>query len=328
MKRTATALLTGLGLMLSSALAQAQKPSDELLVLGLRGPDGALTTVVADASGIRKLGSGVAVPRAKGWWKLDLLTRRQNSFEESILFAYDASKPAKEPPFQFDEGCENSTKELLLFVGPDHYSKEVSSNGFCQGAAHPWSSVLLATVALDAGNASESLPIDKLLGKEVFDAWASAADKAHRGKKQREKACLDEARPEEWALVRQKGQWIVRGELNYLSEACRGKHEYFSVESTLPARLTGPNALPQPWSKYASGRSLLTDVVVSPSRRLSALLTADQLELRADDKAIARLEEAKMSVVLAQWATGANAARWRAELTKLFDSEQAAAQSP
>jgi hypothetical protein len=216
---------------------------------------------------------------------------------------------------------------LLLFVGPDHFSREVSSNGFCEGSAHPWSYVQLSTLSYDAGTAAESQNIDTVLGAGPTDAWKKAADKAHGGAKKREKACLADARPEEWALVRQKGQWSLRGELNYAAESCRGKHEYFTVDTALPAKFTGPDALPQPWAKLSSETKELTDVLSSPSGKLTLVVTTNAIELRSQGKLIGRLDEAKAAVVMSQWALGKNAARWKAEVTKIFTDEQASAQS-
>lgn len=301
----------------ATARPKAEPPrEEELLVLGLRAPDGTLSTWVAGAEGLKRAGRGIAVPRQDGWWKLDRLDRKQKTLEEKRLTAARAGQQQAMPPLDVEEGCDTATEETLLFAGPVLYSFELSASGDCEGAAHGFASVQLRSSPYEDATRSSERKVETLFGAEAAKAWEQAARRAHGGEAKRQEDCFADAEPADVGLVRQKGRWVLRGELGYGAEACRGNHEYFTIDTPVAEKLTGPDRLPRGWEALVEARPALVDAVASPSGRLALFVDPRGLELVDGDKPVVRLEEPGMAIVLAQWAVGRNAARWRTEVVK------------
>jgi hypothetical protein len=199
-------------------------------------------------------------------------------------------------------------------VGSGYYSVERYTSGFCEGMAHPWETTNLITLPNSETNREKPASMKAVLGKAAAAAWKKAATGAHGGARKREKDCLGDASENDWALVRQRGHWTLRAELNYAYEACRGHQEYFSIPTALPTSVTGADALPRSWESYKKATPGLLDVVVSPSGKLTLLVTAAGLELRSADKSIATLPEKGASIVMTRWGVGDVATKWLSEL--------------
>lgn len=296
------------------------EPVDEVLVLGVKLPDQTLSTFLVDKTGIQNVGPGLAVPRKDGWWRIDRFSIEQG---ESSLIAHVATpqgKPIIPPKFEVDTGCQGAFSDELLFVGADLLSLEDSSNGMCEGAAHPWAHVGIETVNIDLGSSNQwkAIPIDVVLGKEALAALKKNGLKAHGGEAKQEEDCLRFAGPEAWALIRSHGQWIVRGQLDYLGEVCRGNHEYFTVDTTLPKPMTGQTDLIRSWKDLKKSIPKLTDVVASPSKTLEVLVTSEAIEVLAHGASVGKIDVKGAAIVMTQWALGSNAKKWRSVVPSIF----------
>lgn len=180
----------------------AQEKAPEALVLGLRAADGSLQTLFVDAQGIQILGSGVAVPRRSGWWKLGLSQRTANKgqYKDVTLWAAPAGKKPVLKGLGDVAGCENDTTVTVLFVGSDWVSSEISSGGYCEGAAHPYAIDVLASpsgrVVVLVTKRGLTLHVDGKTVAEhpasgsaaVLTQWAVGAKNVERWRKEAAKA--------------------------------------------------------------------------------------------------------------------------------------------
>ena len=296
-------------LLLSLLLAAPAAPPPEALILGVRSSSGLATFVVSDA-GIEKIGTGLAVPRKDGWWKLD--EKRLTSGESFRDVLLTSKKPAAAPAFDLEQGCDEQTSIDVLFVAADWISIETASGGYCEGAAHPYASDNLMPVAFEQAADIKAAKIGA-----VLDKAAETALLAQGAKLQKKLAddCVSDPDPSSWGLVRSKGHWTVRGQLGYAYEACRGTHHEFDAGVAAPAKLTGPDALPKAWESYQEPG--LTDVLASPSGAIVLEVTKTGLVATSGGKVVGQAPMRAPAVVMAQWAIGAaNVERWKQDAPK------------
>ena len=304
--------------VLAAAPTPSPTPPAEALVLGLRDSKG-LSTWFVDESGAKRLGSGLAVPRKDGWWKLDVATQTQGDSSRQVIVASKDAHPAPKP-WKLDDGCQETDTVELPFAGGDSVSAVQSGGGMCEGAAHPWQAynVVFGTFESAAkGDGVEALSIAKVLGPDASTALQKAGKAllAKRG----DEACLGDPDDAAWGLVRKDGRWQVRGELPYAAEACRDRHEEFDVPVAVPKEIAGPDALPKPYAEYGKTQAALTDVLASPSGRIEVIVTRPRFDVWFGGKRVGGADESGASVVMAQWALGAsNVTRWRSEAGKLL----------
>ena len=296
-----------------SSAAPAATPAAEALVLGLRDSKG-LSTWFVDETGAKRLGSGLAVPRKDGWWKLDVATQTQGDSSRQVIVASKNAHPAAKP-WKLDDGCQETDGVELLFVSGDSVSAVQSGGGNCEGAAHPWQAynVVFGTFESAAkGDGVEALSIAKVLGPDASAALQKAGQALLA--KSGPDACLGDPDDAAWGLVRKEGHWQVRGQLGYASEACRDRHAEYDVPVAVPKEIVGPDALPKPFADYGKTQAALTDVLASPSGRLEVVVARMGIDVWAGGKRVGGNDESGASVVMAQWALGAkNVARWRTD---------------
>lgn len=305
---------------LSSSLLAEPPPPDELLVVGLKDKEGALATWTADGKGLKLAGPGVAVPRgAAGWWRLDRVRRTSATADDTRLFAAKAGQKLTLPPLDVQEGCESVTREDLFYAGPDAFSFESTASSDCEGAMRGLATVLLRSATYENPSRVDPLGVSALFGPALASAWSAAAAKAHGGQEKRQLDCFAEAESTDVGLVHARGRWLLRGELNFAVDVCRGKFETFDVEADVPDKLAGgAGPLPKAWDALAEANPGLVDAVASPSGELVLYVYADRVELFRGEEPLGREELPARSIVLTQWATGKNAARWRTELPRVF----------
>ncbi len=290
------------------ALALAAAPSPEALLLGVRAPDGTLSTWLADAGGLSRLGDGIAVPRAKGFFRLDVVRAAAGAQRKAEVRAGPAGV-ALPPLAPFEPGCEGGSTDTVLFVGPDRVSLQVEGGGYCEGAAHPWAYVGVSTLALDGlAEDRRPVPIAEAIAPAAAATLEAAGAKARGGGD-----CLGDPSPTAFALVRRQGRWIVRGGLGHAHEACRGSHRAFTVDVAPPGSLTGPLGPLPPWKELAAKHPGLVDAAASPAGVVRVLVTAKGLAVEAGGTIVAEAALPGAALVLVQGVTGAAVERWRTE---------------
>lgn len=291
--------------------------TDELLVFGVRAKDETLSTWLLDGSGLRRIGGGAAVLRPSGWVRIDRVQRRSVTTDDTRLFPIKAGQKPTLPPPDVEGGCQIVNVERLLFAGPEFFSYEKASSGDCEGAAHGFASVLLRTSGYEDTSHGSPKEIGRMLGDAAAGAFSIDAARAHGGQEQRQLDCLADAEPTDFGVIRKPGRWSLHGELNYAAEVCRPKREYFEIGVDLPERSLGHDRLPQPFERLAEQYEGIVDALSSPSGRTLLLVRADGLEGMSGEQSVAKEALEEPAIVSAQWTTGKNAAKWRAEVAKV-----------
>jgi hypothetical protein len=322
------------------AAAPSSAPAPEALLLGMKEGD-ALVTYLVDAAGAQRLGRGLAVPRATGWWIIDVSPGddqklwvapategrppwwapgwRPQKTDEAAEGAGgagttdDAAAPDTEGGDAREEErrCEERDTVDVLFAGPDYAS--ISSYGYSDCGAHPSYGGSESVVRLDAAgkgsSRSSSVSIGAILGKGAQANAVAAGEK-----EQAQHECLGDPDPWRWSIARAKGRWVARGQLGAAAGACGPTSGSYPIDVPLPVQLTGvQGAVPD--LPALEKRTDVRDVLVSPSGTVRVVLTNEALEVSSGGSVSSRGDSLGGSVVLAQWATGRkNVDRWRREV--------------
>ena len=248
------------------ALAQGEPAITSGLLLGLRAEKNGLSSyrtlwIAPNRGQVRFLeGKNLLVARKSGWWRVGQGRYRAGTGDWTFDLDAPWAVPADEKPWadglkfaQDEQKCNSVGRSSILFVGEDHISLETDQGGYCEGAAHPSQWNGLNTYPLEAFRRAPNEwpalggPADQALKfQTAFPARATALTDA--GTAFYAKASQDDRdrladQPDEtaWGLVRRAGNWVLRGRLNYSSEAARGNFADFDLPVTAPASLVGPS---------------------------------------------------------------------------------------
>lgn len=296
-------------LLAFSTLANAQTTG----ILGLRYADGSVATwAITDDGAFTRLGSGIAVPTARGWAVVDLMTlSRAESVSEAVLRVGPAGHlpplPGATDADYVDEARQDTPDAsytdhiTILSVTPTLVTYEVSGNAWT-GGAHPGAWADLHAEAIPSGH---SLAFgDVFPGADSTFMKASNATSAAMTEAQH--ACFS-GDAGEWALVRANARWVARGRFAYVPQFCRGDSLDFTVPVSIPASVTGPDRFVGNLPPGA------IDGVQSPDGSIEVLVTAAGLTISAPDSGEILYTRPGAQIVMAQWATGDAAVRWPME---------------
>ena len=266
----------------------------------------------------------MVVPRQDGFWKIEIVRQKAKDWVEDFLISTPIHQMPVQPAIDSLTAleCEGNKRISLIFVGRDYLSYEGGSDGYCQGAAHPWHENYLKTVSLD-DPASEGAKISTALGGEVRTALLDAA-KNYLSRKSDERL---NPNPGErtWGLIRRRGRWVLRGQLGYAAEAYRGTFAHFDIQFQPIKKLVGFNQLLVPWKKIKQIVPAARDAITSPDRKLLIIVTKDHLSLysmqaNSNFKLIQQIAlKPNEFIIMAQWANGNNAGEWEAAIRKICD---------
>ena len=96
-------------------------------------------------------GTGLLVPRKSGFWRIGVKRSVYDNWIEDFIWTTPVSqKPVVKEidPFIINK-CEGNSRLTILFVGNNHISLEKGSDGYWEGAAHPWHVNSLVVLSLD-----------------------------------------------------------------------------------------------------------------------------------------------------------------------------------
>lgn len=272
----------------------------------------------ADSVSIHKI-SKIFIPRSDGFWKIEVIRQKAGDWTED----YISCSPAKMTPIvpQLDSltvaECEGNKRLSLIFVGTDFLSYEGGSDGYCQGAAHPWHVNYLKTVSLDDPN-SEGMAISRVLPGEARTALLNGARNfIARSRDERLNPDPDE---KNWALIRKRGRWVLRGQLDYSAEVFRGIFAHFDIDFKPADRLVGFNELSVPWEKIKEIAPAARDAIASPDKKFAIVLTQDKLLIHSlpDFKKIGVINlYTNEFIIMVQWADSSQVNKWHEVITYL-----------
>jgi hypothetical protein len=217
--------------------------------------------------------------------------------------------------------CEGNKQLSLIFLGTDFLSYEGSSDGYCEGAAHPWHVNYLKTVSLNDPN-SEGVEISRVLPGEARTALVnSARNYFARTRDERLNPDPDE---KNWGVIRRRGQWILRGQLDYSAEVFRGIFAHFDIDFKPTDRLVGFDEISIPWEKIKEMVPAARDAITSPDKKLMIALTKNRLLIYSmpDVKKIREINLFPNEfIIMAQWADWSQVNEWNKVITDLLSRE-------
>lgn len=290
----------------------------EALVLGVREKDGSLRTLFVTDGKIEALGKGLAVPRADGWWTVDLVKQVDASgkFQDVQLVSGKAGSKLTPEPLQAMEGCKQDMTVTTLFVGTTHASYEAESVAICDGSSTPNQSHEIGVYSLDDLKPGKRMGMDVVLGENAYKQFVVDGTEAQG--KMKNGACMDGPGTPGWGLIRKNGQWALRGGMSYVGDSCRGLFEAYDVHFIPDPKLVGHDALMRSLDAIrGSSKDQILDVVAGPGSHMEVLVTANELILNHDSMEKARFSAPGVAIVMAQWAVGAdNVKRWREDAAK------------
>lgn len=272
-----------------------------------------------DSISIREINK-IVVPRNNQFWKIEVMRQMQRNWVEDQLICAPIDQQPEAVPLDSMTiaECEGHKLLSLLFVGTEFLCYEGTSSGYCQGAAHPWHVNYLKTVRLDDPG-SEGIGISSMLTRDAAKAMQQGATK-YWATAQDERLDPD---PDErnWGVIRRRGQWVLRGQLDYSAEVFRGTFAHFDIDFKLPMGMVGFNELIWPWRKIRATVPDAKDAISSPDKKWLLVLTRSRLLMYAmpDWKQIRSSDMLPGEIVImVQWADAAQSEQWREELANLL----------
>lgn len=301
------------------------------VLLGLRslseshGPAYRTLWITAEDGAAELVAEGwdLLVPRKTGFWRVGIERLMDEQWSEDMLWAVPAGEEPNFPPLSYDEGCEGGYWQQILFAGNDYISVELESSGYCEGAAHPWDASWLEVASLDDLQKEQGcIPISACFGEGANAQLLVAAEQYCAGLSEEEREMLEDQPGDcSWGLIRRRGQWVLRGRLQYSSEACRGHFADFDVPIKPPKKLVSHDMLHPSWKQVKAKVPGAVDACSSPAKDLLVVFTKETLTVHpvtGDVIGAASLTVELLSgeaAVMIQWAEGKHVARWTGEIS-------------
>ena len=270
--------------------------------------------------------SNILVPRANGFWKVQVNRQRAGNWVEDVILSAPFDRNPEMPSLDtlLTNHCEGNKRIALIFVWTDFLSFEGSSDGYCEGAAHPWHVNYLKTVSLDDPS-TEGVEISEVLGFAARSALRQGAEK-YFARTQDEKL-NPEPDGKNWGLIRRRGQWILRGQLDYSAEVFRGHFAHFDIDFSPSKKLTGQDRPTQTWQQIKKLTPNARDAIIFPDRNLLITLSKDRLLIysKNSDSNVKLIQKAVLLpdefLIMAQWASGEQAEQWNAAIREFLNHE-------
>jgi hypothetical protein len=305
--------------LLASATARGQVG----VLVGLAAPSHRLRTIWLSGDAPPLEVTPLVVPRRTGFWRLGVLPTCSTSpspaeaeveqYADEHVWAAPAGVRAKVPVEEPQERpgacparpvrCSVEGAVTIHFVWPELVSLTYARSGDC--GAHPGSGEIPGVHRFDALGA-DGLPIDWVLGAGSVEAFTAGFDRAAAADPAAASCTDPDPDPRRWWIQRDPGRWQIRGDTT--TGLCGF---LFDVDLPLPPRLerAGPAPVPR-----------VQDAFPAPGGEGALLVRKDRVELLwlAAPLASARRDE-KETVVMVEWALGAQVARWTTALADIRD---------
>lgn len=280
------------------------------------------------------------VPRRSGFWRVGVHGgcseqeyRDRNdtpSGSETELSAMIVAAPVGGPATAFggkpctraDVHCLTESVATIVWVWPEHIS--VMDGGESSCGAHPGGSWVRSVHAL--GDAKR-LSVRDVLGASAEAQYRQAFEKARQEDRAFQVQGPDDGcgriavtfDPRAWWIEREQGRWRIKG-WTETHRLCGVGFEY-AVDADM-SRIAGRRAdEASRWAELEARWPELQDVHTSPGAQWTVIATGEELLVFIGaglDKEVMRVPTAEYEeLVMVEWATGSNVARWNAEVARL-----------
>lgn len=189
----------------------------------------------------------ILFPRKEGFWTAGTKEIQDDKSFERYVWTAPLGKTSKsaEPDLSYPKGCsDQTTARDMLFIGTDYVA--IREFGMATCVNYGESTAFYVTTPEDPNRLdhSENGPkISDVLGATGLDAFNKALPKGDAESEDLHCGKLFD-RPDNWAILREKGRWVVKGNGSYGGHVCDGYFvTEFDVKMRLPKSVVGYDEL-------------------------------------------------------------------------------------
>jgi hypothetical protein len=208
--------------------------------------------------------------------------------------------------------CVNDWTTSVYWVWPEYASLEMGERGEC--GVHPdWTP---GYTVIPVGDVGKRLSVGTVLGTSAEDVFRKAFEREPKD----DDACAEEAvfNPSSWYIEREAGRWKATG-WTTTHRVCGYGIDYV-VDADLTA-ITGRRDDGALFERLKARLPQITDAHSSPGGKWALVTTKTELmivDTTSPARPLRRIpKSASESLVMVEWATGPNVARWSTEVARL-----------
>lgn len=272
----------------------------------------------------------ILAPRQNGFWKINTNREVNKTYVKDYIFAYPLEKVVDLKPANTAIPKNEKFHSLvdILFVGSDYISLELSGGGYKKGSEHPYKYDLLQVQPLDTleMKTTSSISIGKIMGDQGIKALKQGAATYLNLLNYEEKQKLESVpRYDNFGLVRENGKWILKGRLNYCSQAYKDSYGDFNIPIIASKELVTYDSLYPTWNVIKQRVPEAIDAYSPPNKNFIMVMTKSEIliydiineELSKKPLKTISLND-KETVVMSHWATGKYAKTWDEQFKSLM----------
>lgn len=273
----------------------------------------------------------ILFPRKDGFWTAGTEEIQDDRSFERYVWTAPLGRPSKsaKPDLSNPVCSSQTTARDILFIGTDYIAIREFGSALC---AHYDESTVYYVRSLENPNALDAsenpgLKISDVLGPLGLEKFNKATAPMGQAKSEELDCGKLSVRPENWAIQRDKGHWVVRGNGSYGGHVCDGYFGTdFDVNVRLPKSVVGYDELAIGWDKIQNTLPGATDAFESPDGNFLIVLRATDLAIyrlangRIGDVVVRQPLHENEYAVMAQWSLGDNVARWDQQISRLLSS--------
>lgn len=273
----------------------------------------------------------ILAPRQNGFWKIVTNREINENYVKDHIFAYPIEKAAESKPSNNIISKNEQFHSLadILFVGSDYISLELSGGGYKKGSEHPYKYDLLQVQPLDTleMKTTSSISIGKIMGDQGIKALKQGAATYLNLLNYEEKQKLESVpRCDSFGLVRENGKWILKGRLNYSSEAYKDSYGDFNIPIIASKELVTYDSLYPTWNVIKQRVPKAVDAYSPPNKNFVMVMTESEIliydiineELSKKPLKTISLKDDE-TVVMSHWATGKYVKTWDEQVKSFIE---------
>lgn len=264
----------------------------------------------------------ILAPRQNGFWKIETNREINKTYVKDHIIAYPIEKTIDLKPANSIIAKNEQFHSLadILFIGSDYISLDLSGGGYKKGSEYPYKYDLLQVQPLDTleMKTTSSISIGKIMGDEGIKALKQGAATYLNLLNYEEKQKLESVpRCDSFGLARQNGKWILKGRLNYSSEAYKDSYGDFNIPILASKELVTYDSLYPTWNVIKQRVPEAIDAYSPPNKNFVIIMTKSKIliydiineELSKKPLRTIPLKDDE-TVIMSHWATGKYVKTW------------------
>jgi hypothetical protein len=270
----------------------------------------------------------ILFPRKNGFWFAGTNENKsERSFQRYVWAGPLGEQPRTLHPSLPNSSCQDQTNaQDLLFVGSTYLAMKEFESATC--ATYDEHTAFHVTTLENPGQVDAAgefgLMVSDVLGSRGRERFNAALSKSGNAKSNELDCGKISARPSDWAILRDKGHWVARGNGSYDGHGCNGYFETeFNIPLQLPKDVVGYDELPIGWPNIQTTFPDAKDAFESPNGNFLLVLRKDELLVcglvggKIGAVISRRTLHENEYAVMSQWALGDSVIRWDQQISQL-----------